>query len=182
MTGKRQRETVVRLAERRAGVVERRNRLILLAERDLDQRELEHDLGLVRIKGQRVLVGRLRRAEPAAGEISVAKQSAEAGVGRRLGHRLLGERDRLGHLIRVERVEGAGRETQIADLAAEVGRPAGYRLRRRATGEHRCENRDRRSGTGSERLVHWSYPLDFAFSASPSRSGMRSSNWSSASV
>ncbi len=120
MPGERQREAVIGFAKRRTGFLERRNRLVPLAQRGLNQGELQHHLRLLRVEAERVLVGGFGRAEPAAGEISIAEQRAEAGVGRRLGHRLLGELDRLRHLVGIERLGGASGEADIANLAAQA--------------------------------------------------------------
>ena len=56
------------------------------AKADFDQCQLQDDLRLVRIDGQRVLVGLLGRLKPAAGEIGASEQRAE--TGERLGVRI----------------------------------------------------------------------------------------------
>ena len=114
LTSKREREPVIGRIEHRLAGVEEGHRLVILAERDLDQRELEHDLGLVGINGERVLVRRFRRPEAAAGEVGVAEQRAESRVVRGLFDRPLGEADRHWNVVGIEGQERTGREPHVA--------------------------------------------------------------------
>src|SRR5205085_10712446 len=92
--GERQRQTEVGGIEHRLAGLQESYRLTILAERDLDQRELEDDLRLVRIDRQRILIGLLGGPEAAAGAISVAEEGPEAGIIGRSCDRLFGEADR----------------------------------------------------------------------------------------
>ena len=165
MTGERDGKSIIGGIEHILRRVEEGKRFAILAERDLDQRKLEHDLRLVRIERQRILVRRFRRSKASAGEISVAEQSTEAGVVRSLGYGPLGEVDRHRDVVGIERGHRAGGETDLSvRLAAEARRNVA--LRRGAAGGQRCKREKRERGAVAKSSSHWITPSVWPFEPS----------------
>ena len=159
--------------------------LAVLALRDLYQRELQDDLRLVRIERQRIADrpfrpnGSARRRNKHCR--ASARNAASSGL---LATARSAKSIAIGTLFALSaasaRVASAALQVCLADCDADATLVRALGAAQPAIIEARTTSET--AERGAERLVHGNYPLRFAFSASPSSSGMRSSNWSSASV
>ena len=93
MAGKSQRKTVVGGLDETLGGLEERNRLVVLALSDLDERALQDDLRLGGSQRQSVAVSGFCRSEAAGTEIGIAEKTADRRVLRAGFNRALREID-----------------------------------------------------------------------------------------
>ena len=161
MAGERERKARVRCIDHRRGAGDQLRGIVAPAQRDLGQRELEHDLRLVLNQRQRIAERLFGRAKAAGGEVAIAKQGAEAGVGRAMFDRALGERGGGGNVVGGKRHLGLGREPDVGAVDFPEQSVAGHRLLRtwgRAGGKCADQPNSGQCRADSDRLHHDKLP------------------------